>query len=140
MTNHYKNLKSHNLNDIYKLELAKFIYQLHHGTRPKSFYNQFIELSAIHNCSTRQKQHLVYFKPQIKKAIEREVLPHRGSYLRKEINLPLKILDGFFLKHNTKKFLIKIYNSAQNQILKHHLQQRHNFIMFFIQILIKLLC
>ena len=37
MTNLYKNLNLLNLNDIYKPELAKFMYQLHHGTLPKSF-------------------------------------------------------------------------------------------------------
>ena len=69
VTNLYKNLNLLKLNDIYKLEFAKFLYQLHSGTPPKSFYDRFIQLSAIHNYSTGQKQNLVYFKPQNKNAI-----------------------------------------------------------------------
>ena len=95
------------LNNIYKLELAKYIYQLHYGTLLKSFYDRFIKLSAIHNYSTRQKQNLVYFRPQIKKTIGRELLTHIITYAKK-LNPPLKILDGFLLKHNTKNFLLKI--------------------------------
>ena len=81
MTNLCKNLNLLNLNGIYKLEHAKFMYQLHHGTPAKSFYNRFIKLSAIHNFSTKQKQNLVYFKSQIKKSIGREMLAHRGFNL-----------------------------------------------------------
>ena len=81
MTNLYKNLNLLKLNDIYKLELTKFMYQLYHGTLPRLFHDRFIKISAIHNYSTGQKQNLVYFKPQIKKAIEREMLAHRGFYL-----------------------------------------------------------
>ena len=109
--NLYKNLNLLKLSDIYKLELAKFMYQLHHGTLPKSFYDRFIKLSAIHNYSTRQKQSLAYFKPQIKKAIGREMLTHRGSNLWKEIKPSIKNLGCFSFKTQCKKFL-KNYNSA----------------------------
>ena len=112
ITNHYKNLNLLKLNDIYKLELAKFMYNLHHGTLPKSLYDLFIKLSAIHNYSTIQKQNLVYFNPQIKKAIGREMLTHRGSNLWKEIKLFIKNLGWFFFKTHYKKFLIEKYNSA----------------------------
>ena len=108
MTNLFKNLNLLKLNDIYKLEFAKFMYQLHHGTLPKSFDDRFINLSAIHNYSTRQKQNMVFFKPQFKKAIGREMLTHKGPTYGKKLNLPLKILDGFLLKRNTKNFLLKI--------------------------------
>ena len=84
------------------------MYQLHYGTLPKSFYDRFIKLSAIHNYSTRQKQNLVYFKPHIKKAIGKEMLTHISSYLWKEIKPSIKILNDFLLKHNTKNFLLKI--------------------------------
>ena len=52
LTSLYKNLNLLKLNDIYKRELAKFMYQLHYGILPKSFYDRFIRLSAIHNYST----------------------------------------------------------------------------------------
>ena len=56
MRNLYKNLNLLKLNNIYKLELAKFMFKFYHGTQKKSFYDRFIKLSAIHNYSTRQKQ------------------------------------------------------------------------------------
>ena len=55
VTNICKSLNLLKLNDIYKLELAKFVYQLHCGTLPKSFCDGFIKLSAIHNYLTRHK-------------------------------------------------------------------------------------
>ena len=103
MTNLSKNLNLLKLNNIYKLELAKFMYQLHYGTLPKSFYDRFIKLSAIHNYSTKQKQNVVYFKPQIKKAIGREMLTHRGSNLWKEIKSFIKNLGMFFFKNTIQK-------------------------------------
>ena len=59
MTNLSKNLNLLKLNDIYKLELAKFMHQLQHGTLTKSFYNRFIKISAVYNYLTRQKQRCI---------------------------------------------------------------------------------
>ena len=88
MTNLCKDLNSLKLNDIYKLKLAKFIYQLHNETLSKSFHNCFIKISAIRNYLN--KQNLVYFKPQIKKAIGREIFAHKDFNQRKKLNLPFK--------------------------------------------------
>ena len=112
VTNLYMNLNLLKLNDIYKLELAKFMYQLHYETVPKSFHDRFIKLCTIHNYSTRQKQNLVYFKPQIKKAIGRELLAHRSSNLRKKIKPSIEKLGWFSFKTQYKNFFIKNYNSA----------------------------
>ena len=72
VTNLYKNLNLFKLNNIYKLELAKFMYQLHCRTLPKSFYDRFIKLSAIHNYSTRQKQNWCISYLKSKKQMEKK--------------------------------------------------------------------
>ena len=51
-----ENLNLLKLNDIYKLELVKFINQVHHKTVSQSFYDRFIQLSDIHGYFTRQKE------------------------------------------------------------------------------------
>ena len=118
MTNLRKNLNLLKLNDIYKLELAKFLFQFHYETLSKSFYDRFIKLSAIRNYSTIQKQNLVYFKPQIKKAFGREMLAHTSSNLWKEINPSIKNLGWFSFKTQYKNFLLKITISIRIKFLR----------------------
>ena len=56
MTPLYKTLNLLKLNDIYKIELAKFMYQVHHKTVYQFFYGRFMQLSDIHGYSTKQKK------------------------------------------------------------------------------------
>ena len=64
------------------------------------------QVLSIIKLSTRQKQNLVYFKPQIKKVIGREMLAHRGSNLWKEIKSFIKNLRWLSFKTQYKKILL----------------------------------
>ena len=44
----YKELQVLKVEDIYQLELAKFMYQLHHNQLPKNFYHSFRKMNTIH--------------------------------------------------------------------------------------------
>ena len=105
----YKKLKLLKLTDVYKLELAKIMYQLHGGKLPKSFYDRFAKINAVHNYSTRQTKNLVYFKPRVKKTIGKELILHRGSSLWKEIDNSIKNCSWFSFKKYYKNFLIDKY-------------------------------
>ena len=105
----YKKLKLLKLTDVYKLELAKIMYQLHGGKLPKSFYDRFAKINAVHNYSTRQTKNLVYFKPRVKKTIGKELILHRGSSLWKEIDNSVKNCSWFSFKKYYKNFLIDKY-------------------------------
>jgi len=49
----YKNLNVLKLNDIYPIEMAKFIHKLHHGALHKIYDNFFQNISNVHSYKTR---------------------------------------------------------------------------------------
>ena len=67
MTALYKKLNLLKFGDVYKLELAKFMYQLHHNRVPKSLTESFVKITDINTHKTRQAQNVVYFRPRVKK-------------------------------------------------------------------------
>ena len=63
----YQELQVLKVEDIYQLELAKFMYQLHHNQLPKNFYQSFRKLNTIHQHETRLINSIAYYRPQINK-------------------------------------------------------------------------
>ena len=61
----YKSLNFLKLEDIYQLELAKFMYQLHHKKFKTALNDCFVHIANIHSHNTRTKHNLVYFKPRV---------------------------------------------------------------------------
>ena len=61
----YKSLNFLKLDDIYELELAKFMYQLHHKKFKIVPNDCFIDITSIHSHNTGTKHNLVYFKFRI---------------------------------------------------------------------------
>ena len=59
----YKLLNFLKLDNIYRLELAKFMYQLHHKKFKTAPNDCFVDITNIHSHNTRTKQDFVYFKP-----------------------------------------------------------------------------
>ena len=57
----YKTLNFLQLEDIYLLELAKFIYQLYHSELPQKFYALFSKLTEIHNHKRRNTKLLIFY-------------------------------------------------------------------------------
>ena len=83
------------------------MFQVHHKTVFQSFQDRFIQLSDIHDYSTRQKESLVYFKSRIKNAMGKELLSPRGSNLWEEIDNSLENLSWNFFKKQFKKRLLQ---------------------------------
>ena len=65
VTGLYKLLNFLKLDDIYRLELAKFMYQLHHKKFKTALNDCFDDITNIHSHITRKKQNLIYFKPRV---------------------------------------------------------------------------
>ena len=65
----YKMLKILKLDEIYKLELAKFMHNLHHNNLPFIFKRQFTYLTNWHTHKTRCADSFNYFLPRVKKKI-----------------------------------------------------------------------
>ena len=69
MSNLYKSLFLFKLTDIYKLEVAKFMFALHNNRLPKIFYDSLTKLESMHDHNTRQLTKNDYFKPLVNKNI-----------------------------------------------------------------------
>jgi len=96
----YKNLSVLKLNDIYRLELAKFMHKLHHGALPKIFDNFFKNISTIHSYKTRFADNQNYFMQRVCTNSGKRSISSRGAALWKEIEQSLKIVPFVtFCKH-----------------------------------------
>ena len=79
MSNLYKSLYLLKLTDIYKFNLAKFMFAFHNNRLPKIFYDSLTNLESVHNNITRQLIKNVYFKPSVNKNIGGETILYRGE-------------------------------------------------------------
>ena len=77
MTHLYKTLNFLKLEDIYQLELAKFMYQLHHKKFKTALNDCFVDIANIHSHNTRTKHNLVYFKPRVQTSGGKKSLSYR---------------------------------------------------------------
>ena len=110
MTVLYKNLNLLKLRDVYKLELAKLVYQLLHNLVPKSLNESFVKIFDVHTHKTRQAQNVVHFSPPVIKPLGLELVDHRGCKLCEEIDKSTKDLNWFSFKKRYKEMLIKSYD------------------------------
>ena len=103
-------VKGLKLADIYGLELANYMYQLHNNKLPFSSYEDYNKLNEIlgsHN--TRQPQNAVYFKPRVKKSIGKELLVYRRAKLWENVDRSIKSLRWYSFKKRFERRLISNY-------------------------------
>ena len=87
-----KTLNFLQLEEIYLLELAKFMYQLFRNQLPQIFYASFCKPIKIHDHNMRNTKFLTYFIPCINKNFSKN-LSYRGSKLRYHIDIELKSMQ-----------------------------------------------
>ena len=98
VTSSYKTLKFLKLDNIYKLEPAKFMHQLHHKKFKTGLNDCFVDFTKIHSHNTRSRHNLVYFKPGVQTSIGKKSLTYRGSELWGKIDYKVKEFLGYHLK------------------------------------------
>ena len=108
VTSLYKNLNFVKL-DIYKLELAKFMYKVYNKNLPKIIENKFSKLASTHEYNTRQSTKSGYFLTRVNKSIALNLLSFRGPKLFNEIDYELKSMQWVSFKKNYKKQLLNRY-------------------------------
>ena len=110
VTSLYKALNFLKLDDIYLLELAKFMYQLHHKKFKTALNDCFIDIRKIHSHNTRTKDNLVYFKPRVQTSAGKKSLTYRGIELWGKIEPDVKELSRLsFKKKDKTKSYPKLY-------------------------------
>ena len=105
----YKELQVLKVEDIYQLELAKFMYQLHHNQLPKNFYHFFRKLNTIHQHETRLINLTAYYCPRINKLFSQKLSSHRGSKLWGNLQSKLKSMYWVSFKRAYKLKLLNEY-------------------------------
>ena len=68
----YKQLKLLKLEDIYKLELSKFMHQLNCSMTSKVFEKNFVKLESAQSYITRQKTKKNYFLTRVNKTMSQK--------------------------------------------------------------------
>ena len=110
MTPLYKSLNFLKLNDIYSLELAKFMYQLHNKKFKTALKDCFVNITEIHSHNTRIKCNIVYFKPRVKTSIGKKSLSYRGNEIWGKIESNLKLKSWILFKKKLKQNIIQNYS------------------------------
>ena len=111
VTSLYKTLSFLKLDDIYQLELAKFMHQLHHKKFKTALKNRVVDISKIHSHNTRTKHNIVYFKPHIQTSAGKKFLMYRGTELWRKIKPKVKKLSSLSFKKKRKQKAIQKYTS-----------------------------
>ena len=111
VTSLYKTLNFLKLDDIYLLELAKFMYQLHHKKFKTALNDCFVDIKKIHSHNTRTKDNLVYFKPRVQTSAGKKSLTYRGIELWGKIEPDVKEISWLSFKKKIKQKAIQNYIS-----------------------------
>ena len=105
----YKQHKFLKLEDIYKLELSKFVHQLNCDMTPKVFVNNFVKLESVHSYITRQKTKNEYFLLRVNKTMSKNQLAFRGTKLWATLDNSIKTKPLPVFKKIFKKPMIRDY-------------------------------
>ena len=98
------------VDDIFSLELGKFVYKFNNNQLPPVFDNYFKDLKEIRDHNTRGKEDN-YFVEKINSKMGSNTLKYRGVTLWKEIVASTKQSDSYSLfSLNYKKDLLIKYN------------------------------
>ena len=103
ITRLYKKLNFLKLDDIYKLELAIYMYKLHHTYLPSSLMNSYTKIESIHTHNTRQVENITFYKPRVNKSIGKNLLVYRGNTIWNEINNFIKKIKLVLIQKTIQK-------------------------------------
>ena len=96
----------------FRLELAKFMYQLHHKKFKTALNDCFVDITNIHSHNTRTKQNLAYFKPRVQTSTGKKSLTYREIDLWGKIKPEAKELSWVSFKKKMKQTAVQNYNAS----------------------------
>ena len=105
----YKKLNLLKFDDIYKLELAKFMYLLQQSSLPSGIFDKFTKIEQIHGYNTRQASELIYYVPKFSKSISQNHILFRATKLWRELNKNFKSMGLINFKKSYKISLLENY-------------------------------
>jgi len=79
VTNLHRLLGFLKLDEVYKLQINKFMYQLQYKTLPYVFYEKFTKISSVYNHNTRLNNSLIHHQPRINERFTKNQISYRGA-------------------------------------------------------------
>ena len=105
----YAQFKILNLNDIYKLQLAKLMHKYKHDCLPSIFNYLFTKLDNIHSYNTRQKTSQEYIVPRKRLATAQKPLAYIGVKIWESLYQNLKVQPFYIFKKTCKLHFLNQY-------------------------------
>ena len=106
----YSRFRVLKLEDMIKMEFAKFMFKYSNYMLPNSFNNHFIKLENIHNYNTRQKSRNEYFQTFFSNETGKKMLHHLGLNKWKSILQEYRQCSFIKFKKFCKNKLLHSYN------------------------------
>ena len=107
----YSKLGVLKLNDMIKMEMAKFMFKFNNQMLPSSFNNYFIELDKIHNYNTRQKSRNEFYQTYVRTEMGSKMLHHVCLNVWKSIPQEIRHCSFLSFKKYFKCTTLKSYIS-----------------------------
>ena len=94
------------LNEIYKLELAKFMHRVTHNSVPKNISNMFIKIKSMHQYPTSSKRNRIFYQPRANSNAYKSWITSAGITFWESVNSELKSLTyKQFIKQYKNKLI-----------------------------------
>ena len=108
----FKALNILKIDDIYQLELGKFMYQTFNGNIPQKIDKDFIKLSSVHK-HYRPTTHTInkFHLPQVNTCYDHKMLSSARIKLWSKLDPDLKSLGWLSFKKHFKRKLLQKYDN-----------------------------
>ena len=105
----FKSVNILQLNDIFQLELAKFMHRTSNDDLPQNLNQLFTRITSVHRYPTSSSRNRVFVKPITNKAIYRNWISSTGISLWEKIDHPLKKTSYLSFKKAYRNHIIDSY-------------------------------
>ena len=105
----FKNMSLLKTEDIYKLEMAKFMYRMYHKQLPNAFNNYFTRIDSMHTYQLRSVKNKVFYTKTASTKQYKSWVSHAGVELWSKIDPSIKELSFKSFSLQLKKDWINEY-------------------------------
>ena len=94
------------VNNIYRLQVSKFVHSWHKGSLPVLFDNMFQYASNVHHYNTRYTAKKNLYKPSVRTNIGKQSISFMATNIWKDLPTYLKNLSVYTFPKKIKHFLL----------------------------------
>ena len=105
----YKSLDILQLNDIYKLELGKFMFKANYRALPHNLNNMFTRIDSIHRYPTSSSRNRVFHQSRPLTSAYQNWISTAGIHLWESIESPMRNKNFFEFRKSFRKSILEMY-------------------------------